>query len=111
MPCAALLLRRRGDFSKTQNENELDGVCKNDSSFDHVIGSAAEVERLWSIAKYVLTTNRTSLAPILLEALLFLRLNRDLWNATTVMEARRAVKDDQKEERLRKKIETRKGTD
>ncbi len=46
------------DAGKTQNEHELKGVCMNNSCFDHVIGSAAEVERLWSIARYVLTANR-----------------------------------------------------
>ena len=51
-----------------------------------------------------LTANRSSLAPILLEALLFLRMNRDLWNAKTVMEARQAVKDEAKDERLMKKL-------
>ena len=89
------------DAGKTQNAK---GVCMNDSCFDHVIGSAAEVERLWSIARYVLTANRSSLAPILLEALLFLRMNRDLWNAKTVMEARQAVKSEAKDERLMKKL-------
>jgi hypothetical protein len=35
-----------------------------DSCLDHVIGSAAEVERLWSEARYIMTTSRSAMAPI-----------------------------------------------
>ena len=57
-----------------------------DDCFDYVIGSAAVVERLWSVARYILTTNRSSLSPVLFEALLFLRSNRTLWDVRTSAE-------------------------
>jgi hypothetical protein len=75
-----------------------------DDCFDHVIGSAAEVERLWSIARYILTTTRAKLAPILFEALLFLRANRDLWDERTVQAALNTVRKDEKDEQLSKKL-------
>jgi hypothetical protein len=46
------------------------------------------------------------LAPILFEALLFLRANRDLWDERTVQAALtlNTVRKDEKDERLRKKL-------
>ena len=70
---------------------------------DHVIGSAAEVERLCSIARYILTTTRTRMTPIFFEALLFLRANRELWDEHTVKQAMGVVRKDQRNERLHKK--------
>ncbi len=75
-----------------------------DDCFDHVIGSAAEVERLWSIARYILTTTCSTLAPILLETLLFLCANRILWDKRIVQKALLAVRDNSKLEQLEKKL-------
>jgi hypothetical protein len=50
-------------------------------------GSSAEVERLWSVAKYILTDHRKRLTPQLFEALLFLKQNKDFWGLTEVVEA------------------------
>ena len=75
-----------------------------DDCMDHVIGSAAEVERLWSIARYILTTNRTRMTPVLFEALLFLRAHRELWDENTVKMAIHAVRKEHRDERLNKKI-------
>ncbi len=55
---------------------------------DFVLGSVAEVERLWSIAKSILGTQRMHMTPITLEALLFLRMNKRYWDlslASTAM--------------------------
>jgi hypothetical protein len=54
---------------------------------DFILGSVAEVERLWSIAKYVLTDNRKGLTPQLFEAILFLRLNAHFWDEADVQQA------------------------
>lgn len=75
-----------------------------DDCMDHVIGCAAEVERLWSIGRYILTTTRTRMHPILFEAILFLRANRALWDENTVKIAMDRVRADQKSERLAKKL-------
>ena len=84
----------------------MNNACDHDDNcFDHVIGSAAEVDCLWLIARYILTTSRTKMAPIVFEAILFLRMNRALWDERTVMEALVAVSADHKDERLKKKLE------
>lgn len=50
-------------------------------------GSVAEVERLWSTAKYILSENRQSMTPELFEALLFLKLNSRFWDVSLVSDA------------------------
>ena len=82
-----------------------------DHFLDHVIGSVAEVERLWSIAKHILTESRSATAPILFEAILFLRINRELWNEFTVIEAWNAVRAEHKDEMLKQKLEGSAGDD
>ena len=42
---------------------------------DFILGSVAEVERLRSLSKYVLTENRRGMTPELFEAITFLRVN------------------------------------
>lgn len=59
---------------------------------DFVFGSCAEVERLWSIAGYILTDNRKHMAPQLFEALIFLRMNERLWDDEMVLKAVHAAK-------------------
>ena len=54
---------------------------------DFICGSAAEVERLWSIAKNVLTNNRSRLTPAMFETLLFLKTNDEYWDIQSVQEA------------------------
>ena len=70
---------KEDEISEEYNSNS-------DDCFDHVIGSAAVVERLWSVARYILTTNRSSLSPVMFEAVLFLRSNRTLWDVRTSAE-------------------------
>ena len=82
-----------------------------DHVLDHVIGSVAEVERLWSIAKHILTERRAAKAPILFEAILFLRINRELWTEFTVIDAWNAVWAELKDERLKQKLEVLAGDD
>lgn len=59
-----------------------------------VIGSAAAVERLWSIAKYVHGLNRHSLTPLLFESILFLRVNETYWDIELVSRAMRSKPSD-----------------
>ena len=46
-----------------------------DTCLDHVIGSAAKVEILWYMARYLLTTQRATMTPIVFETVLFLKFN------------------------------------
>jgi hypothetical protein len=75
-----------------------------DNCLDHVIGSVAEVERLWSEARYIMTTSRSRMAPIFW-AILLPHYNCYLWDEKTVQEALVAVKDDQKMDRLEKNMQ------
>ena len=71
-----------------------------DCSF--ILGSAAEVERLWSESQWLLDRHRTKLDPKLLEAMLILRKNRDLWKPIDVACALDAQKKETGEIRQRK---------
>lgn len=52
-----------------------------------ILGSVAEVERLWSSAKHLLGEKRHAMTPLLLEALLFLRFNECFWDEKLVAQA------------------------
>lgn len=43
---------------------------------DYICGPAAEVERLWNVAKHVLTTQRMGLTQLSFEALMFMKVNK-----------------------------------
>lgn len=59
-------LKRRRRFSQQRNKYM-------DAKF--ILGSVAEVERLWSVSKYVFTENRPSMSQQVFEALVFLKMN------------------------------------
>lgn len=54
---------------------------------DFILGSVAEVERLWSLAKCALPCHRKSCTPMLTESLLFLKVNKNYWGQSLVCEA------------------------
>jgi hypothetical protein len=54
---------------------------------DFIYGSAAEVERLWSICSNILTDQRKGMTPQLFEAIVFLKQNHRFWDASTVAKA------------------------
>ena len=62
----------------------------NDFSYinaDFILGSVAEVERLWSICQFILSDTRSRLEPQLFEALVFLKVNSTLWDIHLVEDA------------------------
>jgi len=65
-----------------------------------ILGSVAEVERLWSIAKNILRDNRKSMTPIVFESLLFLKVNSKYWNQALVSEAMRACRSTKVEKQI-----------
>ena len=67
---------------------------------DHVLGSVAEVERVWSWVRYVLTTQRARIAPVLFEAIMFLKFNRDLWDEKTHTVIIQSLRDQKRVERV-----------
>lgn len=69
---------------------------------DFILGSAAEAERVWSEARYVLTTQRSAIAPAVFESIMILRFNKELWDCTTVVQAVDMIKKESREARLQK---------
>ena len=55
-------------------EADLTSPYKN---VDFICGSAVEVERVWSIAKYILMDNRSRLIAAMFETILFLKTNEE----------------------------------
>ncbi len=49
--------------------------------------TVSEVERLFSMAKYVMAENRRSLTPHFFEAIMFLKFNERFWDAQLVSNA------------------------
>ena len=58
-----------------------------------ILGSAAEVERLWSMAGRVLTKDRSAMSPLLFECIMYLKYNRELWSLADVVEANKRRKN------------------
>ena len=72
-------------------EADLTSPYKN---VDFICGSAVEVGRLWSIAKYILTDTRSRLTSAMFETILFLKTNEEYWDMAMVMEAYTMVKNE-----------------
>ena len=71
---------RGNTIGEKRKADEIDdGYNNNDNCFDHLIGSAAEVGHLWSIARYILTTSHTSMTPIVFEAICSYTTHDCLW--------------------------------
>ena len=60
---------------------------------------------MWSIARYILTTQRSSLPPLLFETLLFLKVNNRFWSQETVVEAIAMARSKGASDRLAKKLQ------
>ena len=71
---------------------------------DFILGSAAEIERVWSAAERVLTNDRFSTHPVLLEAILFLRFNQKYWTKCTVCQAIKLVQKEDSNKRYKKEF-------
>jgi hypothetical protein len=70
-----------------------------------ILGSAAEVERCWSEARYVLPNQRAGMAPEFFEAIMMLRYNSQLWDKRLVAEAKDMVAKDNSDRRIAKRME------
>ena len=56
-------------------------------NFKFITATSASVERTFSAARWILTCLRKSMSPILFESILFLKLNRHLWDLKLVSSA------------------------
>lgn len=73
-------------FQQIENKHRrLDDVSKYlDCSF--ISANSCTAERIFSMARWMLTCLRHRMSPILFEAILFLKFSRRLWNIKTVAE-------------------------
>ena len=62
------------------------------------------MERLWSIARYILTDQRANMSPILFETILFLKFNAGLWDPLTVQKAYDIYIKKQRDERVKDRV-------
>jgi hypothetical protein len=67
---------------------------------DFVLGSCAEIERVWSSAERILRKTRYSLTPIYFETILLLKYNRKFWDMELVSKAIRCVQVEDHTNRL-----------
>lgn len=67
---------------------------------DFVLGSVAEVERVWSMAKFIMSDKRNSLKPLMFEALMFLKYNARFWGDQLIAEAMKGPISDRTKARL-----------
>ena len=51
---------------------------------DFILATAVDVERVWSFAKNLLTDKRRGMATVMIQVILFLIENRNLWNDSMV---------------------------
>ena len=56
--------------------------------------SAAEAERVWSMAGHVLTDHHLRMSPLIVELIMYLKYNSCLWGTTDVVEAERRRKSE-----------------
>ena len=93
--CSPLSLARATERKRKKEQMEMDtlgGTGYVDCDF--ILGSVAEVERLWSLVSYILPDHRKSMQPIHVEALVFLTVNESYWDKALVLEAIMALSVD-----------------
>ena len=105
LPQATTLAQRIKLQNKKRKAGELDRKMSLYKDVGFICGSAAEVERIWSICKYILTNLRSKLTPVFFEALVYLKINADYWELKTVQDAYTDVLRDTRNERLQKRID------
>lgn len=95
IPMASRIKQRQQDLRG--NKEQASGPYVN---CNFIFGSAAQVEWLWSLAKYILTDQRQRMTPLLFESLLFLKVNRRFWDGALVIQAIAMAKSKRVQEKL-----------
>ena len=67
------------------NQTDLHKSAYNTAVNYCVLGSAAEIERVWSMAGHVLTEHHSSLSPLIFELIMYLKYNTQLWELQDVV--------------------------
>ncbi len=79
----------------SQEQSKMDSSVSKYVNTNHFLSSAAIVECLWSKFDALVPQRREGMSPMLIEAILFLKENRDLWSMTEIREALRRVKSNE----------------
>ena len=98
------LAHRMKARSRKRKAGEIEDKASSYKNADFICGSAAEVERLWSICKYILSNLRTNLTPIFFESLVYCKSNDGYRDIKTVQDAYTHVLRETQNERLRKMV-------
>lgn len=70
-------------------------------SANFILGSTVEMEKVWSVSKYLLPDTRKCMESVVFEALLFLKVNHRYWNLNSVRIAMADVRNvDEEAQRL-----------
>ena len=92
--------RRKRKFEQSDNRGGYINA-------DFIYGSAAEVERCWSTARHLKTSQRARMSPHLFEAIMMLRFNRRLCDNRTVMSAWDLTRGENREESINMRMSAR----
>jgi hypothetical protein len=71
-------------LAAADKELEIDTHVSSYINLDFIVPTSNCVERLFSLAKHVFRPSRQSLLPYNLEAIMFLKANRELWDINVV---------------------------
>lgn len=97
--CECLLLEDHGDQKHASDTSQQDAQVSIDDiiertkrlrlsgqseyrNCDFILGSVAEVDRLWSVAENVRTVNRKVMTPLMFKCVMFLKINKSYWRRT-----------------------------
>lgn len=69
-----------------ENKRRRCNYSNNYNNCSFIMSSVAEVERLWFVARNIVSNNRKSMSPVLFESLIFLKVNIKYWDIHTVSE-------------------------
>ena len=105
LACSKLRLETINNSSQDENEelSYMERIMKrqkkSDSEYNYgnchfILGSVAEVERLWSICDNVLNDHRNRMSPLLFECIVFLKINKRFWGVAQVAEAMKMHRDE-----------------
>ena len=95
------MIELRANDSDEENEDELEALYRTAAedtpnlypNLNFIGASTACVERVWSIAQRIVTKDRCYMYPKMVEALLFLKFNSELWDKYDVADAVFMVKN------------------
>ena len=91
---------------KEEEEEEERNAESEYVNCNHILASAAVCEILWSKKDAMVPQRRAGLSPSMVDALLFLKENREFWGIREVAEGLRMVKHNEKTARTKKKMQS-----